>query len=174
VVVVVAVLSALVVLVGLVTAAVVLLAPKTLDMERVEAEVVRITRDQAGISPTDVRCPERVTVETGGTFSCSATLDAQAVSFSVRQDDDQGNVTISGSGFVVLSRVEENLIEQLRQRADFEATADCGPQGRQIVVGGRGTRIDCTIADASNPADTASVVGVVSDDQGTVTFESGD
>ena len=42
--------------------------------------------------------------------------------------------------------------------------------GREIVVGGPGTTVDCTVTAAGNPADAARIVGTVTDDAGTVAF----
>ena len=88
----------------------------------------------------------------------------------VRQDDDHGGVTVSDAGFVVLSRVEASIAEQLRTRAGFAVVAECGPAGREIVVGGPGTTVDCTVTATGNPADAARIVGTVTDDAGTVAF----
>jgi hypothetical protein len=165
-------LSALVVLGALAAGAVALFGSRTVDAASVEAEVERVTRG-LGISPTSVSCPADVPVEVGATFRCAAALDGESVAFEVRQNDDRGDVTISSVGFVVLPRVEATLVEQLRDGAGFAATADCAPAGRQVVVGGPGTTIDCTVAAVADPADAARVVGTVTDGQGTVSFASG-
>ena len=149
-----------------VAAAMVLLGPRTVDAGAVEAEIAR-TRV---VVPAGVTCPDDVPVEVGATFGCSATLDGQAVRYLVRQDDDHGGVTVSDAGFVVLSRVEASIVEQLRTRTGFAVVAECGPAGREIVVGGPGTTVDCTVTATGNPADAARIVGTVTDDAGTVAF----
>ena len=148
-----------------VAAAMVLLGPRTVDAAGV-AEIVRA----GDVAPTAVTCPDDVPVEVGATFGCSATLDGQAVRYLVRQDDDHGGVTVSDAGFVVLSRVEASIVEQLRTRTGFAVVAECGPAGREIVVGGPGTTVDCTVTAAGNAADAARIVGIVTDDAGTVAF----
>jgi hypothetical protein len=43
------------------------------------------------VAATGVSCPSDVEVATGTTFSCTGTVDGQAVSFTVRETDDEGN-----------------------------------------------------------------------------------
>jgi hypothetical protein len=41
-----------------------------------------------------VVCPDEVTIESGATFTCTATTDdGRSAEIEVTQDDDQGNVT---------------------------------------------------------------------------------
>jgi hypothetical protein len=160
--------GAIVALAGLGVAAFYLFASPTLDIGKVEAEIVRAT-SQLGLTPTDVECPSSIPAETGRVDTCSATLEGQRVTYTVTQTDDQGNVNIRSNGFVVVSQVEALLRDQVGQRAGVEVVAECAG-GDRVVVGGAGTTIDCTVADAANPADSAEFTGTVTDDEGTVDF----
>jgi hypothetical protein len=160
--------GAIVTLAGLGVGAWLLFATTTLDEAKVEAEIVRAT-EGLGLTPTDVVCPGSIPVEAGRVDTCSAALEGEQVSYTVRQTDDQGNVTINSSGFVVVSQVEALLRDQVGAQAGVEVVAECAA-GDRVVVGGPGTTVDCTVADAANPDDFAEFTGTVTDDQGTVDF----
>jgi Domain of unknown function (DUF4333) len=80
------VVAVLVVLAGLGVGALVLFGSRGLDPRSVQQEIVRITQTAAGVAPTDVRCPDEITAQAGGTFTCTATVDQQPVTYEVRQD----------------------------------------------------------------------------------------
>ncbi|GAA1273211.1 hypothetical protein GCM10009609_40380 [Pseudonocardia aurantiaca] len=160
--------GAIVALAGLGVGVWYLLAPATLDTAKVEAEIVRATV-ALGLTPTGVRCPGSIPVATDRVDTCSATLEGQQVTYTVKQKDDEGNVNINSSGFVVVSQVEALLREQVGSQAGVEVVAECAG-GSRVVVGGPGTTVDCTVADAANPSDYAEFTGTVKDDQGTVDF----
>jgi Domain of unknown function (DUF4333) len=145
-----------------------LLASPTLDTAKVEAEIVRAT-ESLGLTPTELECPGSIPVATGRVDTCSATLEGERVNYTVRQTDDQGNVNIRSSGFVVVSQVEALLRDQVGSRAGVEVVAECA-DGDRVVVGGPGTTVDCAVADAANPDDFAEFTGTVTDDEGTVDF----
>jgi hypothetical protein len=65
-----------------------------------------------GLAPTDVRCPSDVPLKAGNVFTSTAQLDGQQVTFTVRQNDDQGNVHIQSSGLVVVDKIEKTPAER--------------------------------------------------------------
>ena len=156
--------AGLVVLVGLGVGALVLFGTKTIERSSVESEIVRLTQEQAGVAPTDVRCPENVEVAAGGTFNCTATLDGQQITYTVKQQDDRGNLYIDSGDFIVVSRAEESVSQHVNQMVpDVEVTADCA-DGKQILVGGSGTEIACRVTNAADETDYVDVTGTVADD----------
>jgi hypothetical protein len=156
--------AGLVVLVALAGAALLLFGTKTIDRGSVESEIVRLTQEQAGVAPTDVRCPDDIEVAAGGTFSCTATLDGQPITYTVKQQDDKGNLYIDSDDFIVVSRAEESVSQHVNEMVpDVELTADCA-DGRQIVVGGSGTEITCRVTNASDETDFVDVTGTVAQD----------
>jgi Domain of unknown function (DUF4333) len=159
-----AVAAGLVVVAGLALGALVLFGTKTIERSSVESEIVRLTQEQAGVAPTDVRCPDDIEAAAGGTFSCTATLDGQPITYSVRQQDDQGNLYIDSADFIVISRAEESVSEHVLQVVpDVEVTANCA-DGRQIIVGGAGTEITCRVTNAADETDFVDVTGTVAED----------
>jgi hypothetical protein len=165
------VLGALVVLAGLATGALLLFGGRTLDTAEAERQIARITEEQAGVAPTQVSCPEDVPLEAGTTTRCTAQLDGQPISFTVRQTDDEGNVRVdSDSSFVIVAAVEQSLTQQVGDAAGVPVTATCDTGGRTVLVDGAGTPIPCTVTNTGDATDTLDVVATV-DDQGAVSYQ---
>ncbi|TFV65681.1 UNVERIFIED_ORG: DUF4333 domain-containing protein [Bacillus sp. AZ43] len=163
--------AGLVVLGGLVVGAVLLFGAKTLDTADVEAEISRVTAEETGVAPEDVSCPTDVEAESGGTFSCTASLEDQPVSFTVRQTDDEGNVQIDGDNeFVYVDVVEASLDEQVGALAGVAVISTCDTDGRSVLVDAVGTPITCFVDNAADATDTVEVVATV-DESGEVTYE---
>ena len=166
-----AIVAAVLILAGLVAAALLLFGARTIDTVKAEAEIERLTEEEAGIAPTGVRCPDDVAIESGATFTCTANLDGQSISYTVRQTDDEGNVRIdSTSSFVLVGAVEESLRQQVGEDVGVEVLVTCDTDGRQVLVDGAGIPIPCTVTNATDPTDSAEVTAIV-DDEGTVAWE---
>jgi hypothetical protein len=139
-----------------------------LDVDKVEAEIVRAT-EATGLTPGSIRCPDDIPVAAGRVDTCGAVVEGQQVTYTVTQSDDQGNVKINSSGFVVVSQVEALLEDRVGAQAGVEVVAECA-DGARVVVGGPGTTVTCTVSDAADASDSAEFTGTVTDDQGTVDF----
>ena len=121
-------------------------------------------------APTDVRCPTDIPLQAGNVFTCTAQLDGQQVTYTVKQNDDQGNVHIQSSGLVVVDKIEKTLAERASQNTGVTTvTADCA-NGKQVFVGGKGATFPCTVTNTEDPSDTLSVTATVTSDDGTVDF----
>ena len=67
-----------------------------LDMTAVEQDIAHRVAQRTGQVAT-VDCPDSVDIQVGATFTCSVTTqDGTALDVQVQQDDDQGNLTVSG------------------------------------------------------------------------------
>ena len=67
-----------------------------LDMAAVENDIAHRVAQRTGLVAT-VDCPDSVEIEAGTTFTCSVTTDdGNQLDVEVHQDDDQGNLTVSG------------------------------------------------------------------------------
>jgi hypothetical protein len=166
-----AIVTAVLVLGGLVVGAVLLFGTKTLDTADAERQIAQLTEEQAGVAPTDVSCPADIKAEAGATFSCSASLDAQPISFTVTQTDDDGNVQInSDNSFVDIAAVEASLNQQWGELAGVEVVSTCDAAGHSVLVDGVGTPISCTVANAEDASDSVEVTATV-DESGAVSYE---
>lgn len=147
-------------------------AVNTVSTEQAQAEIVRTTQSIAGVAPADVHCPTDIPVKAGTTFSCTAQLDGQPVRYTVREQDDKGNVHIDSDGFVVVAALVNTLQQQIGQQVGGPVTVTCDTGGRKILLAGPGTQISCTAAAADNPANTIRIAATVTDQQGNISFHS--
>lgn len=163
------VISALVVLAGLGGGALFLLGTKTVDTASVQQEIDRITRSAVEIAPADVRCPVGIEAQAGGTFTCTAMVDGQPVTYWVHQNDDQGNLTVTHDRILVLDSVEAGLADTVSRAVDVAVDVDCGPADRTLLVNSPGEPISCTATTASGQADSARLSATIGAD-GTVSY----
>jgi hypothetical protein len=162
--------GAVVVLGGLGVGALALFGPSTLVTADVESEIVRITQEQAGVPAQGVDCPEDIAVEAGSSVTCTATVDGQPVTFTVTQDDDEGNLTITHARLLPALEVEDAVSAQLSADVGEDVVAVCSAEGQTVIVNDPGTTIPCT---AVNVADTTlqAEILVSVDGEGTVAYE---
>jgi hypothetical protein len=149
--------AALVVLVGLGVGALFLFGPRTVDPLSVQHEIVRITQTAVGVAPDDVHCPTQIAAEAGGTFACTATVDQQPVTYTVRQDDDRGHLTITYDRLINVIDLQNTLAAKVGKDSDVSVNVTCGSAGRIAVVNAPGTPIACTAANAADPTDRATI-----------------
>ena len=162
--------AGVVLLAGAIVGALLLFGSKKLDTAEAQRQIAQLTERQVGVAATGVSCPADVKVATGTTFSCSGTVDGQAVSFTVRETDDKGNVHIdSDNTFVSVAKVEASLEKQVGDRAGVDVTATCDTGGRTVLVDAVGTPISCTVVNATDSTDTLDVTATV-DDNGDVSW----
>ncbi|SFF32193.1 DUF4333 domain-containing protein [Blastococcus tunisiensis] len=163
--------AAVVVLGGLVVAALVWIGGATLDTAEVERRIGQLTAEQAGVAPTDVSCPADIRAESGSAFSCTASLENQPISFTVTQTDDEGTVRIdSDNTFVDVGVVEASLDEQLGALTGVAVISTCDTGGHSVLVDAVGTPIPCFVDNAADATDTVEVVATV-DSSGAVSYE---
>ena len=150
---------------GLGTGALLLFGETTLDTAEIAERIAAETEQQAGIRATDVDCPDDVPAAAGDAFSCGALLDGQPVTFTVRQDDDEGNVRFElDDEIVLLDQVEQLLAEQVTADYEVAVTAACDADGRRVLVDGTQTPLACTVTNVDDPADSLAVVASVQPD----------
>ena len=149
--------AAVVMLAGLGVGALYLFGQRTVEPESVQREIVRITETAVQVTPADVRCPAEIKAQAGGTFTCTATIDRQPVTYTVRQDDDQGHLTITYDRLIKLAQLESTLADQVGKDVEVAVTVTCEPAGRTVVVNAPGTPIACTAANATDPTDSAKI-----------------
>ena len=165
------ILAAVLVLGGLVVGALVWFGSTTLDTAEAERQIGRLTADQTGVAPTDLSCPADIEAESGATFTCTASLEHQPISFTVTQTDDEGNVQIdSDNTFVHVDVIEASLDEQVGELTGVVVISTCDTDGRSVLVDAVGTPITCFVDNAADATDTAEVLATV-DESGAVSYE---
>ena len=159
-----------VVLGGLGVAAFLLLGPKSLVTDEVEAEIGRITQEQVAVTATGVICPDHIPVAVGSAVTCTGTVEGQTVTYTVTQDDDQGNLTITHDRLLPVARVEGAVSEQLTAEVGEDVVAVCSAEGQTVLVNAPGTAIPCTAVNSSDTSLTADITVTV-DEAGSVAYE---
>jgi hypothetical protein len=162
--------AVLAVLVALGGTAVYFFGARTLEPESVQNEVVRITEEAVQVTPTDVTCPEDIEARAGGTFTCTATVDSRPLTYTVHQNDDEGDLTITYDRLVRLDTVERSLAATVSSDIGVDVVVDCAPAGRAVVANAPGQPIDCTATNASDPTDSAAMTATV-DAAGTAAYQ---
>ena len=151
----------LVMLAGLGAGALYLFGTKTVEPGSVQREIVRITEGAVQVTPTDVRCPAGIAMQTGGTFTCTALVDSEAVTYWVQQDDGQGSLTITFDRLLRLDAVDRTVADKLTSDLGIPVTVDCGPTGHTAVRNTPGQEIACTATTTSDPTDTTALTVTV-------------
>jgi hypothetical protein len=160
------------VIAGLAVGAIFLFGSKSLDTAEAQTKIADLTHQQIGVTPTDVSCPQDVALKTGTTFHCTAKLDGQPITYTVKETDDQGNVRVdSDNNLILVSKVEQSVAQQVGDEAGVDATATCDTGGKKVLVDRQNTPIDCTVVNAEDDTDTLDVQATV-DDQGNVSWTS--
>lgn len=160
-----------VVLAGVIVGAVLLLGSSTIDPAKAADAITQGTQKQFGVAPTGVHCPSDVAVKAGSTFTCTAKLDGQAITYTLKQTDDKGNVDWhSDSNIAPVSQLEDAVAKQVGDQAGVTAKASCDAGGHKVIVGATSTPIPCTVTNASDPTDSVNVKASL-DAQGHVTVE---
>jgi hypothetical protein len=150
---------------GLGVGGLLLFGEATLDTAEIAERIAVESEQQTGVAATDVDCPDDVPAAAGDTFACTALLDGQPVTFTVRQDDDEGNVRFElDDEIVLMDQVEQLLAEQVTADYDVAVTAACDAEGRRVLVDGTQTPLPCTVANVDDPADSLAVVASVQPD----------
>lgn len=73
---------------------------KTLDTSNLETTLSSQLQDQMNLDSVTVSCPDSLKVQSGTSFTCTATAPDSTFEVTVTQVDDAGNVTwkVSGAG----------------------------------------------------------------------------
>jgi Domain of unknown function (DUF4333) len=142
---------------------------KTVQPESVQNEIVGMTQAAVQIAPVDVRCPEGVTARTGGTFTCTAFVDEQLVTFWVRQNDDKGNLTITYDRLLRRDTLEQALATKASSDLNVPVTVACTPTTRTVLRNTPGQQVDCTATRAGGPAGGERMTATV-DENGTAAY----
>src|SRR5690348_10767450 len=134
--------AVLLVLGGLGAAALYLFGTRTIQPEPVQDEIVRITRTAVQVAPADVRCPEGIAAQAGGTFTCTATVDGQPVTYWVHQDDGKGDLTITYDRLLRVDALERAVAAKASSDLETAVTVDCG--SRTVLRNTPGQKVGCT------------------------------
>lgn len=140
----------------------------TLDAAATQRAVTRSVDAEIGPKVTAARCPDELERETGGTFTCTVTVQgAGRLRVEVRQVDDQGTLKVSPTAAVVSTeRIVSELRSALRDQFDRSFTVRCSGDPTQVRE--PGSTSTCSARDATSARE---VVVTVTDVAGSLAFE---
>jgi hypothetical protein len=166
--------GALILIGGLIVGGLLLFGTKTIVQADAEKAVTDSGTQLIGATPQNVSCPADVEVQQGSSFTCTAAVDGQDVSFTLTQTDGDGHVSITADNtYVQLADVEEDISSQIEAAADVMVNADtsCDAGGRTVLVDPDGEQLTCTISNAEDPSQSIDVTASVAQD-GSTTIDS--
>jgi hypothetical protein len=156
--------------IGLAGGALVMFGTQVLDTAEVADRIAADTQTQIGVPATDVSCPDDVEVAAGTGFSCTARIDGQPVTYSVRQTDDEGTVAFELDDQIVLvTKVEQAVAELVAADYGLTVSSVCDNGEHRVLVQDMPTSVPCTLTNVDDPADTLDVTADVAAD-GSVTY----
>lgn len=141
-----------------------------LDPASVSKEVVLVTQTQTGVAPDGVQCPSDVRFQKGGTFTCSATIEQQPLSYAITQTDDNGGLSIAYTRVLEIASLNDALSSRLSTDVGENIVAVCGADGQTVLVNEPGTTIRCGAANAVDPTRNAPVLVTV-DQAGAISYD---
>lgn len=138
--------------------------PNTQVGREIANKLTRLVSNGAGLPVQTVTCPEQVEVRRGSQFECEATSDGQPFTVAVEITDDNGpQFKWTTKGLLVMSRLEEFIQKEVKDRSGLSVTPSCGSNVR---VAKSGDSFDCQITDAKGQSRPVKVS--VKDDRGNV------
>lgn len=139
---------------------------KNLNTDKAKEFVSSTLETGVGQKPTDVTCPDKVPIEKGKSFECTASFGGPKATVAMEQHDDKGGVTITSiTGVLVASKLEAQIAEHFGTKLNTKLTASCGDRVRAATVGDKFT---CDATDANGGKGKIAVV--VEDTAGKVHF----
>lgn len=141
-------------------------ASKITNAEKVakaEEALKALYTKQTGVPIESVKCPSNVEFKAGKTFECQATGEGVKFAIQVNMQNDQGRFDSKTKGVLILSRIEELLETNIKEKAKLDVTADCGGKLR---VAKTGETFTCDVKSAAGETRKATVT--VKDEQGNI------
>lgn len=140
---------------------------KSLNMDNAKKFVGSSLAREAGQEPTEVTCPDKVKMEKGKSFDCTAKFGGTTATVTMHQDDDQGNVTvIKITGILISKKAEEVIAKEVSSQVKAQVTVDCGDRVRTAKAG---ETFSCTATDPNGSK--AQIDVIVKDDTGNVSWK---
>lgn len=139
---------------------------KKLNIDKAKEFIAGLLEKETGVKPA-VTCPDSVKIEKDKTFDCTAAFPGGASSkITMKQNDDQGNITVqSATGILVSTKLEKQIADHFGKANNKHVDAACGDRVRSSTPG---LEFQCEIKDAAGQ--TAKVNVKVKDESGAVDF----
>lgn len=105
------------------------------NVRKMEQALQGLYQRQLGLPIDSVNCPNNVNIRAGSSFECRAR--AQGVNFGiiVKMEDNQGKFDSRTRGLLVLSKIEDLIQRNVKEKSGMNVTANCGNKLRAAVAG---------------------------------------
>jgi len=141
----------------------------TVDPDKAEALVTKAAREQVGLRPKSVSCPEGVEGRKGTTFTCTVTGrdgTTAKVPGEVR-DADKGTIFV-GMPIVNAGKLETTMVAFLRKQVGPSAKVDCP----DVVTLTKGAQFTCkATAGQGQTADVRATIDSTNGAAGDITYK---
>jgi Domain of unknown function (DUF4333) len=140
---------------------------KTLNMDNAKKFVGSSLAREVGQEPTEVTCPDSVKMEKGKSFDCTAKFGGPTATVTMRQDDEEGNVTVTSiTGILISKKAEAVIAKEVSSQVKAEITVDCGDRVRTAKAD---EKFSCTATDPNGSK--AQIDVLVKDAAGNVSWK---
>jgi hypothetical protein len=138
-----------------------------LDPVAVQQEITESTRTEIGVAPTEVTCPDDVHYDENATFTCTAKLEGQPLTYTVTQTDGLGAVSVAHGRVLKNAEIAQKIADELTKQVGAPIVVQCGPEGQTVVVNEPGQQIECRASAVADPSKVVPIPVLV-DRSGTV------
>jgi len=122
----------------------------TIDARRLDGQISTGLAQRLAIAPPVVACPPGQRDARGVTFSCTTSVDGQALTITVQASDGQGNVRWQpASAIVSAERTAMAINQQFSAQLQTPVTSACG--ARRLVVVAVGATFSCSATVKGQP-----------------------
>jgi len=128
---------------------------KKLNMEKAREFVSSALEKEIKQKPTNVTCPDSVKIEKDKVFDCTVSFGSAVATVSIRQNDEEGNVTITTiTGILIAEKLEKQISDAIGAKLNVHVTTNCG---ERVRVSKAGDTFTCQAKDAKGEGGTIAV-----------------
>jgi hypothetical protein len=132
--------------------------------KEIENRLNKTVSSATGAAIQSLTCPAGFEVKAGSRFDCNAVSDGQSFTIAVEITNATGpQFQWSTKGLLVLSKLEQFIQQQIKDRNGINVTVDCG---NSIRVANPGDTFECKVSDPQGQSRSAKIT--VKDGQGNV------
>lgn len=133
------------------------------NVRKMEQSLQGLYRRQLGLPVDSVNCPNNVSLRAGATFECRARAQGINFGIQVKMENSQGKFDSRTRGLLVVSKIEDIIQKNIKEKSGVNVTVNCGNKLRAAVPG---DTFSCQVKNSQGQ--TRSVQVTVKDDLGNI------
>lgn len=131
-----------------------------------ESKIIQSWQQKFGGQPDSLNCSNDFEIKAGTFLNCKASVENIPFQLRVNFQDDEGNFNWKAKGLLVLPKVEDKVVEVLRQSYGVNAEADCRTSRNQKYRASiPQDTFECQASDGGQNVKTVKIT--VEDEEGT-------